>query len=64
MPAYKTKWIMLMFHDNPTQAYQNADIMYYHISKRYLWQNIIKDIKEYVKICFQYQQRGSIKQNN
>src|SRR6266540_456065 len=25
---------------------------------------MMKDIKEYVKTCFQYQQRGSMKQNN
>src|SRR6266498_1888756 len=55
---------MSMFHDNLIQAHQNADAMYYHISKRYLWQNMRMDIKEYVKICFQCQQRGSMKQNN
>src|SRR6266498_559784 len=38
--------------------------MYYHISKRYLWQNMRADIKEYAKTYFQYQQRGSMKQNN
>src|SRR6266545_6458226 len=38
--------------------------MYYHISKRYLWQNMRKDIKKYAKTCFQCQQRGSTKQNN
>ncbi len=62
--AYKTKWIMSIFHDNLTQAYQNADAIYYHILKRYLWQNMIKDIKKYVKICFQCQQRELMKQNN
>src|SRR6266498_1463239 len=56
MPAYETKWIMLIFYDDLIQAHQNADIMYYHILKRYLWQNMIKDIKEYVKTCFQYSQ--------
>ncbi len=55
---------MSIFHDDSTQAYQNADVMYYHISKRYLWQNMMKDIKEYAKTCFQCQQRGSMKQNN
>ncbi len=35
--AYETKWIMSMFHDDLTQAHQNADTIYYHISKRYLW---------------------------
>src|SRR6266536_2746493 len=55
---------MSMFHNDPTQAHQNADVMYYHISKRYLWQNMRTDIKEYAKTCFQCQQRGSMKQNN
>ncbi len=45
---------MSIFHDNLTQVYQNADAMYYYISKRYLWQNIRNNIKEYAKICFQY----------
>src|SRR6266545_8273175 len=62
--AYETKWIMLIFHDDPTQAHQNANAMYYYILKRYLWQNMMKDIKEYAKICFQYQQKGSMRQNN
>ena len=53
VPAYETEWIMSIFHDDPTQAYQNADTMYYHISKRYLWQSMRKDIKEYAKTCFQ-----------
>src|SRR6266498_2940943 len=38
--------------------------MYYHISKRYLWQNMKKDNKEYAKTYFQCQQRESMKQNN
>ncbi len=38
--------------------------MYNQISKRYIWQNMRNDIKEYAKTCFQYQQRGSMKQNN
>ncbi len=38
--------------------------MYYYISKRYLWQNMRKDIKKYAKTCFKCQQKGLIKQNN
>src|SRR6266540_947842 len=64
IPAYETKWIMSIFHDDPTQAHQNADAMYYHISKRYLWQDMRKNIKEYAKTYFQCQQRGSMRQNN
>ncbi len=43
---------MAIFHDDPTQAHQNADVMYYHILKRYFWQNMMKDIKEYAKTYF------------
>ena len=52
--AYETERIMSIFYDDPIQVHQNADAMYYHISKRYLWQNMMKDIKEYAKTCFQY----------
>ncbi len=38
--------------------------MYNQMSKRYIWQNMRNDIKEYAKTCFQCQQRGSMKQNN
>ncbi len=62
--AYETKWIMLIFHNDLMQAHQNADTIYYHNSKRYFWQNMKNNIKEYAKTCFQCQQKGSIKQNN
>ncbi len=55
---------MSMFYNDLTQAHQNADTMYYHILKRYLWQNMRKDIKEYAKTCFQCQQKESMRQNN
>src|SRR6266542_184940 len=64
VPVYETKWIMSMFHDDLTQAHQNADAMYYHISKRYFWQNMRKDIKKYAKTYFQCQQKGSMRQSN
>jgi len=55
---------MLIFHNDLMQAHQNADTIYYHNSKRYFWQNMKNNIKEYAKTCFQCQQKGSIKQNN
>jgi len=48
----ETKWIISMFHDDPTKAYQSFDAMYNQISKRYIWQNMRSDIKEYAKTCF------------
>ncbi len=64
VPQSETKWIMSMFHDDPTKTHQSFDVMYSQISKRYIWQSMRNDIKEYVKTCFQCQQRGSMKQNN
>ena len=53
-----------MFHDDPTAAHQNHRTMYQHISKRYIWENMRKDIEEYAKTCFECQMRGTPKQNN
>src|SRR6266496_4069117 len=64
VPQSETKWIMSMFHDDPTKAHQSFDAMYNQISKRYIWQSMRNDIKEYATTCFQCQQRGSMKQNN
>src|SRR6266542_1738497 len=55
---------MSMFHDDPTKAHQSFDVMYNQMSKRYIWQNMRNDIKEYAKTCFQCQQRGLMRQNN
>src|SRR6266540_1302886 len=55
---------MSMFHDDLTKAHQSFDAMYNQISKRYIWQDMRKDIKEYAKTCFQCQQRGLMRQNN
>ena len=49
---YKTKWIMLMFHDDLIQVHQNMNAMYHCILKRYFWQNMKNNIKEYAKTCF------------
>src|SRR6266498_4021823 len=64
VPQVETKWIMSIFHDDPTKAHQSFDVMYNQISKRYIWQSMRNDIKEYAKTCFQCQKRGSMKQNN
>ena len=53
-----------MFHDDPTMAHQNAEEVIKRIKKRYLWPNLARNVKEYVKTCYAYQQRGSQKENN
>ncbi len=55
---------MSIFHDDLIKAYQNANIMYQQISKRYFQQNIRQDIKDFVKTYYKCQQRKSTKQNN
>ncbi len=60
----KTEWIMSMFHDNLTKIHQNADTMYQQISKRYFWQNMRQDIKNFARTYYKCQQKGSTKQNN
>ncbi len=55
---------MSIFHNDLTKAYQNADMMYQQISKRYLWQNMRQEIKDFAKTYYKCQQRGSMKQNN
>ena len=53
-----------MFYDDSTMAHQNEEKVIRKIKKRYLWPNLAKDVKEYVKTCYVCQQRGSQKKNN
>ena len=53
-----------MFHDDPTMAHQNAETTLQHIKERYIWPGMRKDVQEYVKTCYECQQRGSQKENN
>src|ERR1043166_6074679 len=56
--------ILRMFHDNPTAAHQNAGVMTKQLTKRYVWPGLHKDVKEYVKTCWECQQRRNQRQNN
>src|SRR6266540_2237332 len=53
-----------MFHDNPTSAHQSAKAMRQQINKRYVWKGMTSNIKEYVKSCYECQQRRGPKENN
>ncbi len=64
VPRRETEQIMSMFHDNSTKAHQNTDMMYQQILKRYFWQNMRQDIKNFAKTYYKCQQKRSIKQNN
>ena len=64
VPRYELSWILSIFHDNPTLAYQGAEAMRQQINKRYVWKGMTSDIKEYVRSCYEYQQQGGSKENN
>ncbi len=48
---------MSMFHDDPTQTYQNADAMYHHISKRGSTDKIIKS-ELYISLTDIFERQG------
>ena len=51
IPRYEVERIIAMFHDDPTMAHQNKHTIHQHISKRYVWNTMRKDIEEYTKTC-------------
>ncbi len=57
----EVEWIMSMFHNDLTKAHQNADTIYQQILKKYLWQNMRQEIKDFAKIYYKCQQRGLTK---
>jgi transposase InsO family protein len=64
IPRSEVTWIISMFHDDPTMAYQSAETIYQHISKRYIWETMRRDIREYTRTCYECQMRGTPKRNN
>ena len=64
IPRYEVERVIAIYHDDPTMAHQSKDAVYQHISKRYVWGGMYRDIAEYVKTCWECQQRGTQKQNN
>jgi len=59
----EVEWIMFMFHDDLTKAHQNTDTMYQQISKRYFWQNMRQEIKDFAKTCYKGNQLSKIIKN-
>jgi hypothetical protein len=64
IPRSEVTWIISMFHDDPTMAHQSAETIYQHISKRYIWETMRRDIREYTRTCYECQMRGTPKMNN
>ena len=52
VPREEVNWIISMFHDDPTMAHQNKGKVIRRIKERYLWPNLAKDVKEYVKTYY------------
>jgi hypothetical protein len=61
-PLRVIKWtevepILYMMHKHPTAGHLGTDAMYYKIAERYYWDQMYRDIKEYVKTCEECQKR-------
>lgn len=62
-PLRVVKWtevdpVLYMMHNHPTAGHLGIDAMYYKIAERYYWDQMYRDIKEYVRTCEQCQRRG------
>ena len=61
-PLRVIKWnevepVLYMMHKHPTAEHLGTDAMYYKIIERYYWDQMYRDIKEYVKTCEECQKR-------
>ena len=61
-PLRVIKWtevepILYMMHKHPTAGHLGTDAMYYKIAERYYWDQMYRDIQEYVKTCETCQKR-------
>ena len=46
-----------MMHKHPTAGHLGTNAMFYKIAERYYWDQMYRDIKEYVRTCEEYQKR-------
>ena len=65
-PIRVIKWtevepILYMMHSHPTAGHLGTDAMYYKISERYYWDQMYKDVQNYVRSCEVCQKRGKSK---
>src|SRR5205807_1061462 len=61
-PLRVIKWtevepILYMMHKHPTAGHLGTNAMFYKIAERYYWDQMYRDIKEYVKTCEECQKR-------
>ena len=64
LPRYEVTNAISIYHDDPTMAHQSKDAIYQLMKKRYTWEGMYRDIKEYTQTCWECQQRGTARQNN
>jgi len=65
-PIRVIKWtevepILYMMHSHSTAGHLGTDAMYYKISERYYWDQMYKDVQNYVRSCEVCQKRGKSK---
>ena len=46
-----------MMHKHPTAGHLGTNAMFYKIAERYYWDQMYRDIKEYVRTCEECQKR-------
>ena len=65
-PIRVIKWtevepVLYMMHSHPTAGHLGTDAMYYKISERYYWDQMYRDIQNYIRSCETCQKRGKSK---
>lgn len=65
-PIRVIKWtevepVLYMMHSHPTAGHLGTDAMYYKISERYYWDQMYRDVQNYVRSCEICQKRGKSK---
>jgi hypothetical protein len=65
-PLRVIKWtevepVLYMMHSHPTAGHLGTDAMYYKIIERYYWDQMYRDIRNYVNSCETCQKRGKSK---
>ncbi len=61
---HQVQAIMYMMHDYPLRAHRGAGTMTQKIRKRYYWETVYQDCKEYMKTYRECQFQGSLRRNN
>ena len=58
IPRSQVLRVISIFYDLPTAAHQSKNAVWEQIKKRYIWNRMYGNVKEYVKTCYECQMRG------